>query len=236
MRAVKKYAIIAAVIVVAVLGAWTYACCANVPWVSDMARGATHNVALSMGLHVFDPASSTGTEEKKQTVTNLPEGYYLFLGAKPAHSAAKWVVVSPGGGIDWLKTDPAQAPTVMPATGAPTTSATATTGEWEQYNYPTVKWKAKPIPHVDGGVAQLQTTFEPGADDKPGTVKYTLTVLKDPSKRGRRILLLDKDGFKVCEFAASDWQDVAASDFIQARDNFPMMEEDYRRVRDYTVN
>lgn len=245
MRAVKKFAIIAALIFVTILGAWTYACCANVPWVSDMARGATHSAALSMGLHVFDPApSASGAEEKKQTVANLPEGYYLFVGEKPAHSAAKWVVVNPGGGINWLQTDPSPAPASLgvpasagvPASGARTSNSASGKGEWEDYNYPTIKWKARPIPHLDGGVAQLQTTFEPGLDNKPGMVKYTLTVLKDPNKRGRQIMLLDKDGFKICKFAASDWQDVAASEFIQARDEFPMTEEDYRRVRDYNVN
>jgi hypothetical protein len=237
MRAVKKFAIITALVLVALVGAWTYACCANVPWVSDMARGATHNVALSMGLHVFEPANTAAGEPKKETVANLPAGYYIFAGDRPAHSAPKWVVVNADASIQWLNVDPSENRPTSAASGATPLGGTPTNGAWEDYKYPTIKWKAKPLAKIQGGAAQLLTKYEATPEGKPGVVRYLLTVMKDSSKRPRVVQLLDENGLKIQDFTVTDWLDVAGSDdFVQARDSFAMSEEDYRRVRDYTVN
>jgi hypothetical protein len=235
---VRKYVIITVLGLCLLLGGWIYACVGQIPWLSEAARGATHSMALSMGMHVFDPSPAGPAAEKKETVANLPDGFYLYLGQKPANTNPKWVVVNPGGGISWLdKADPKTSNAGAAGGAAATPVAMPAGAQFETYDYPVIKWKATPLPGTSGAVAQLSTTYERATGAAPqGTVKYRLTIYKSNSK-ARVVQLLDADGFKLQQFTATDFHEIPGSEqLLEARDSFPAEESVYRQWRAYSVD
>jgi hypothetical protein len=116
------------------------------------------------------------------------------------------------------------------------------------YDYPTIKWRAKPLADPPGAIGQLWTTYEPAeqepgqqpgksAGPPPGKMKYRLTVFKAPGKAQCVVELLDDKGFKLSQFDVSDFHQVpGTSDIMEARDSYPCTEEEYKRVGDYAID
>jgi hypothetical protein len=243
----RKFVIIFAAGFTLLVGLWGYCLFAAPPPVSDFARGATRGVASVVGLKVFEEsADKTAAGALKETVANLPDGYYLFLGQKPAQASPKWVVVNPGGGIAWLNVG-APAPNAVLAQNVALASNSGnnaapkvvvdSNSAFEKYEYPLIKWKAKPLGDSAEAVAQLQTTFEPaGADSQKGEVKYRLTLFKTANHGARAVQLLDANGFKLLQFNASDFHAVPNSELMEARDSFDCEQAQYLQARDYTVD
>lgn len=107
---------------------------------------------------------------------------------------------------------------------------------FEQYDYPTIKWRAKPLDDK-GAIAQLWTRYEnDGGKDPNGKMNYKLTFFKAPDKSSCEIQLLDDMGFKLAQFDVSDFHQLpGAADITEARDSFQVSEDIYKKVRDYSI-
>jgi hypothetical protein len=233
----RTYLIAGTLLLCLFAGGWAYAYMAGPPWLSGFARSATQSVANAAGIHAFDQAPQDGGqpgEPKKETVAQLPEGYYLYVGARPAASAPKWVAVNPGGTIDWLKAGETAPPKVALAADT-NVRMPPPAGQFEEYNYPFVKWKAKPMADAEGAIAQLSTTYERGPAGQPGVVKYRLTLFKAANGGAREVQMLDDKGFKLHQFVASDFHQIPGSELMESRDEFQCDEEAYRQSRDYSI-
>lgn len=104
------------------------------------------------------------------------------------------------------------------------------------YNYPTIKWKPKPLADVPGALVQLWTTYEKPDPQQPGKMNYRLTVFKAPNKQRCEIQLLDENSFKLMQFEASDFHQIpGTADIMEARESQPCTEEEYRRVKEYSI-
>lgn len=237
----RKFLIVGAIVVVGLIGAWIYCLTAAPPWLSNFARGASVQVAQAVGIHAFDeqPKSADGKEPKKETVTDLPEGYYLYVGSRPAQTPPKWVFVDPAHVISWVNEAP---PISTPAKSDKPAVATKAGGKkdenspYEEYEYPKIKWRAKPLPGAEGAIAQLSTTYERAANGGQGAAKYRLTLFKAGGKGSHEVQLLDANGFKLLEFNAADFHEIPGSDLMEARDSFACDEDQYRQARDYSVD
>jgi hypothetical protein len=108
---------------------------------------------------------------------------------------------------------------------------------FELYNYPTIKWRPKPLADAPGGIAQLWTTYEwEDKEHRSGKMSYRLTVFKAPDKHLFEVQLLDNNGFKITQFNAADFHQIpGASDIMEARDSHPCTEEQYKRASDYSI-
>lgn len=108
----------------------------------------------------------------------------------------------------------------------------------EIYDYPTIKWHAKPIAEPEGAIGQLWTTYEYTDDaHKTGKMNYRLTLFKAGDKRQCVVQLLDDNGFKITEFTVSEFHKVpGAEDIIEARDSSTCTESEYKRVGDYSID
>lgn len=108
---------------------------------------------------------------------------------------------------------------------------------FESNEYPTLKWKAKPLSDAPGAIVRLWTTFENGPKNDPqGSMKYKLTLFKATKKDGREVQILDGMGFKLFQFGAIDFHEIpGAPDIVESRDAVPCTEEVYRKARDYSV-
>lgn len=208
---------------------------------------------------------------QSQDRSALPEGYYLFLGTAPGESEGKWLVINPDGKVSWLadKTvgsaakETGGARKVHSSSGAKrkdSGSSQASDSQFDTYDYPHIKWKAKsfldappPLPvsfarqrlgmgvetfalqrPPSDAIVQLVTTFEAASDSvRNGRMKYILTVFK-AIPRNCEVQLLDKSGFKVVQFTASDFH-VISPNLVEARADVSCSEDDYKQARDYSV-
>jgi hypothetical protein len=68
-------------------------------------------------------------------------------------------------------------------------------------------------------------------------MRYKLTVFKAPEPpRQLQVQLLDKNGFKLLQFDASDFQKLpGTTSLLESRQDFPCSEIDYRQATDYSV-
>lgn len=108
----------------------------------------------------------------------------------------------------------------------------------EMYDYPTIKWRPKPLADPPGAIAQLWTTYE-WADQQhqSGKMNYRLTVFKAPDKRQCQVQLLDEMGFKITQFEVSEFHQIpGAADIMEARESHSCTEDEYKRVGDYSIN
>jgi hypothetical protein len=133
--------------------------------------------------------------------------------------------------MQWLKTLGKQLPWLTP------TSKDDPNSPYETYKYPSIKWRAKPISQSPGAIVQLWTTYEQGSKPgESGVIKYKLMLFKVPDKQSCEVQLLDEKGFKLLQFTASDFHEIpGAPNIIEARDNLPCSEEEYKKVRDYST-
>lgn len=108
---------------------------------------------------------------------------------------------------------------------------------YEMYDYPTIKWRPKPLSDAPGAIAQLWTTFEwTDQQHQAGKMNYRLTVFKAPERSQCEVQLLDSQGFKISQFDASDFHLIpGASDIMEARDSKECKEDEYKRVSDYSI-
>jgi hypothetical protein len=179
----------------------------------------------------------------------LPPGYYVYLGQQPGVSPPKALTISAGGSIIWQDSSSDQAAqkeplkdilsTPQPAAPDPAHSggASGTESQFETYEYPIIKWRPKPIADVPGAFAQLWTTYI-GSSGTYGTMKYRLTLLKAPSPvPALEVQILDRNGFKVTGFTAAGtfFEPIPGTSLVEARDQRPCREEDYKAACDYTV-
>lgn len=247
----RKWTIIIGIAVFGFIGLWVYLYNANLPWISDATKSGTRGIAQSIGIHALDDSNASGDSKKKsETVANLPDGYYVYVGTRPMQATPKWVVVNPDSTIAWLNQNesaaiPARAPQAQAADPNPSspvkpasavTSDKPTQGEFESYEYPKIKWKAKPLPSGPNAIAQLHTTYEVGAPGQQGVMKYRLTVFKGDNKGAYEVQLLDSNGFKLMQFNASDFHKVPNSELMESRESIACDENEYRQARDYSVN
>lgn len=117
------------------------------------------------------------------------------------------------------------------------TTQTDKDSSFEMYDYPTIKWRPKPIADKPGGIAQLWTTYE-WQDEKhqSGRMNYRLTVFKAPDKSQFEVQLLDNNGFKITQFDVSDFHQIpGSSELMEARDSHSCTEDQYKRVGDYSI-
>lgn len=233
----RKIAIASLVGICVLIGAWAFCLVAAPPWISNFTRGATQPVAHALGITALD--EPTGDKAPvKETVSNLPDGYYIYVGPRPMQTATKWVVINPGGTIAWLnpgETAPVDKPTPKLVAGAPIPQPDNST-QFEKYDYPTIKWRAKPLAGADDAIAQLSTTYDRSTTaGQQGAVKYRLTLFKVNSDAAREVQLLDANGFKLFQFNASDFHQIPGSQLMEARDSFSCDEEQYRQARDYSI-
>lgn len=107
---------------------------------------------------------------------------------------------------------------------------------YESYDYPTIKWRAKPVPDKPGAIAQLWTRYEKNEGDRTGKMNYRLTMFKAADRSTVEVQILDDAGFKIAEFQASDFHLIpGATDIMEARDSYACTEEQYKKVRDYSI-
>jgi len=108
--------------------------------------------------------------------------------------------------------------------------------QFESYAYPTIKWRPKALSDGPDAVARLWATYEPSKTDQPGVMKYKLTLFKATNKNSREVQLLDSMGFKLMQFNANDFHDIpGAPDIVEARDSVSLPEDQYKKVRDYSI-
>ncbi len=111
---------------------------------------------------------------------------------------------------------------------------------FETVNYPTIKWKPKPIGGIDGAIAQLATTIGIGQDSygfqSNMKLKLTLLNVRGPLHQTRIITLLDRDGFKILTIQALNFREVPGTELREAHVFFSLPEMEYRKVADYTVD
>jgi hypothetical protein len=107
----------------------------------------------------------------------------------------------------------------------------------EVYDYPTIKWRAKPLADSPSAIAQLWTTYDwEDPEHHSGTMKYRLTMFKAQNKAQCEVQLLDRNGFKITQFDAGDFHPIpGAPDIVESRDSHQCSEQDYKRVRDYSI-
>ncbi len=111
-------------------------------------------------------------------------------------------------------------------------------GPFESDEYPTLKWRPKPLADSPDSIVRLWTKYESAgaADGKGGVLKYKLTLYKPVNRNSREVQLLDRDGFKIMQFNVDDFHEIAGSaDLVEARDSFSCPESDYKKARDYSV-
>lgn len=120
-------------------------------------------------------------------------------------------------------------------------SLKAGTGEQESaiemYDFPTIKWRAKPLAAPVGAIGQLWTNFEcTDEQHQTGTLNYRLTLFKATDNRQCKIQLLDENGFKLMQFDVSDFHQVpGAADVTESRDSTTCDEDKYKRAADYVI-
>lgn len=103
---------------------------------------------------------------------------------------------------------------------------------YEKYDYPTIKWKAKPLADAPGGIAQLSTTYDRGSN----SMKYRLTLFKAPDKHQCEVQLLDGQGFKLMQFQAADFHAIpGAPDISEARESYNCTEDQYKQASEYSI-
>jgi hypothetical protein len=106
--------------------------------------------------------------------------------------------------------------------------------QFESYDYPTIKWKPKPLADSPNAIGRLWTTY----DSKSATpvMKYKLTLFKATNTNAREVQLVDAMGFKLVQFSASDFIEIpGAPDIVEARDSVSCTEDQYKKARDYSV-
>lgn len=153
------------------------------------------------------------------------------------------LVAGVAGGV-WLapqlgSTEPSHLIMTLASTvpGAKFISQADDNSPFEVYNYPIIKWRAKPIADAQGAIAQLWTTYEAAdAQNQSGKLNYRLTVFKAPDKHQFEVQLLDETGFKRMQFDATDFHQIpGTADIMEARDSQPCTEAEYKKVRDYSI-
>jgi hypothetical protein len=113
--------------------------------------------------------------------------------------------------------------------------------QFESYQYPTIKWRARALPDGPESIVRLWTTYEAAAKNAPpgtpqGTLKYRLTLFKATNKDQREVQMLDSMGFKLMQFNANDFHNMpGAPEIVEARDSIQCSEDQYKKARDYSV-
>jgi hypothetical protein len=120
--------------------------------------------------------------------------------------------------------------------GLKSVSQTDSNSPIEVYNYPTIKWRAKPLSDPPGSIGQLWTKYEwTDAQHQSGKLDYRLTLFK-AAKHQCQIQLLDDQGFKIMQFDVSDFHQVpGAEDISEARDSTACSEDNYKQTGDYVI-
>lgn len=157
-------------------------------------------------------------------ITSLLSLLFLIIGLVAGVCLAPQIKSSPPA--LWLSSQASKLPGAVPDKDSP----------FESYDYPTIKWRAKPLAEAQGAIAQLSTRYESAEPSQPGRMNYKLTVFKAPGKGQCEIQLLDDAGFKLMQFDATDFHQIpGTADIMEARDSHACTEEEYRRVRDYSI-
>lgn len=181
--------------------------------------------------------------------TNLPAGYYVYLGDHPGQDTPRGLRIKFDGYVDW-QTPPTRTTTnVTPMTA--TVLKREATGQqpkeknadfnWDSYSWPVIVWKPHPVTTITDGVAVLETKFDGDLTKNfGGKAKYKLRLFKvDKTKLPYfiRVQLLDASGFKLVEFQVSrdSFHPIPGTSLLEAVDEFHCPSKEYSEARDYLV-
>ena len=216
-------------------------------------------LALLLGTGAF--LLSSFIEAVADDQGSLPPGFYIFLGMQPGRSAPRAFTLNSAGNVVWQ--DTSRLPDDKPlsfdqpaAKPAPRKAGinTLTNTQFEEYAYPIIKWKAKPVSGIPKAIAQLSTTFE------LNELKFKLTLFRPQTATETKqtygaasgiqetssslvvpsmitVSLLDQNGFKLTDFSINQrqWEQIPGTSILEARDKINCDELNYRRAKDYSV-
>lgn len=193
---------------------------------------------------------------------SLQPGYYIYLGMQPGRNAPKAFTLNSAGTVVWQDSNrlPDDKPLSFDSSPPPKSTGrkpgvnTLTNTQYEEYNYPIIKWKPKPVSSIPKAIAQLSTTYE------VNELKFKITLFRPattsettkPYGAGQGIQetsssivipntvtvsLLDQNGFKLTDFIVNQqqWERIPGTSILEARDKINCDELNYRRARDYSV-
>lgn len=205
------------------------------------------------------------TETLAQSGTDLPEGYYLYLGKDTNDGLNKRLKITGDGQIHWLKEDGAGAEKedggLFSRFRKKNNSGANQSGQNRQGNdssssqsdgsptgdsffvenkYPFLKWRAVPVSgsYSDDSVCQLTTTMEKVGVIYTERMKVSVVLAKLPRfPNAVQIHLLDKDGFKIFQFAIRGecFHHIPGNDAIEAKETITCDENIYHKAKQYAV-
>lgn len=200
-----------------------------------------------------------------QPGSDLPEGYYLYLGKELNDSLNKRLKITADGHIHWMPVEGAgqdkedgglfsrfrkkpigannQTETNGQATGS---SGTKSDGSDNcdsliaENRYPFIKWRTVPVSgsYSDDSVCQLTTTMEKMGVIYTERMKVSIVLAKLPRFPSVvEVNLLDKDGFKIFQFAIRGdcFHHIPGNDAIEAKETINCDENIYRKAKQYAV-
>lgn len=203
-------------------------------------------------LLVVSHASCMAQETSK---ASLPEGMYVYLGNPVGSGQPRIFVINNSGQVRWQGGNRGNSLSrdVSPTETRQSTDLNRNQDEdlqgqpeerikpakpgsesnFESYNYPVIKWKAKAVPGEPYGVAQLATTYDSDAYGT-GKAKFKLTIFRC-QKTSRQVTLLDKDGFALCTSHPIYPTQVPGTELVEGQQEIYIREDVYRRAYDYAV-
>ena len=204
-------------------------------------------LTVAVGCLCINPPAVGQVSDKSE----LPAGYYVYMGPDPGGRIEKKFYISPDGGINWPKDKPPEEKKAEDAKkpgglldklipGQP--REPGPDDNFEVYKYPLIKWKSVSI---TGGpsdaLARLSTTYE--VDQTRyigrGMIKYKLVVQARQRLLPIGIQLLDENGFLLAEFAIESeflpQKGPAGYQTLVSKGNFYCDEKLYKRMRGYSV-
>lgn len=204
-------------------------------------------LAVAFACLSVNPAAVGQVSDKSE----LPAGYYIYMGPEPGGRIEKKFYISPDGGINWPKEKPGDSKKPEEPKKSGGLLDKLIPGQprepgpddmFEVYRYPLIKWKGVPI--IGGppdAVAKLSTTYE--IDQVRyvgrGMIRYTLFVQARQRILPIAIQLLDENGFMLGQFAIESeflpQKGPAGYQTLVAKGDFYCDEKLYKRMRGYSV-
>lgn len=202
---------------------------------------------------------------KAQSGTDLPEGYYLYLGKDEKDSLNKRLKITADGQIHWMSVDGVgmdkeegglfsrfkrksisangqaeQTGQGSVSAGSKSDGADSTDSYIAENRYPFIKWRTVPVSgsFSEESACQLTTTMEKIGVIYTERMKVSIVIAKLPRfPNAVQVHFLDKDGFKIFQFAIRGdcFHHIPGNDAIEAKETISCDENIYRKVKQYAV-